>query len=147
MTDTTIIIQRTGQPPLRFAGELIAAASSQQEHGNRRHRWHEVRLYVIWDTSRSFWTSQRVAEVEYISRWSSTNKDPELGRRWAVVCDQAELPARLAEYQPVEDVTGGYPPIPRFEQQQARLLMAVATGFREAVGAALAQAGYVEDVN
>lgn len=38
-------LERTGNPPLKFTGELIAEGSSEQDSGPHSHTWHEIEIY------------------------------------------------------------------------------------------------------
>jgi len=143
---TTHTLTRTGLPPLRFTGRLLAEASSAQEHGSRRHRYHVIRLYEVEQDSRAEGPARRVVQIEYRSVPSRTNSRHEHGYDQAEAVEASAVPEYLADYDPAEDVTGGYPPIERFAVQQVRMVSEVVDGFDAAVSAVLAAAGYVETI-
>jgi hypothetical protein len=123
---TDFTLTRTGKPPLAFAGELAAEASSKDRHGPLQNRWHEVRVYR---TAGGKW----VGEVVFHTTWQG-----EHGRHTAEVAD---TPAALAEVLTRYDPTAeweGYPDRPEFAEKQARTRAAVRAGYERAVSAAFA---------
>ena len=102
----SIMLERDGDAPLVFEGELLAEARGGDPD---RSRWHELALY----RSRA---GNYVLEARYESRWQG-----ESGAREALVLDgPASLRASLRAYDPLKNVVG-YPPGAAYAGKQARL--------------------------
>lgn len=132
---TTITIPRSGDAPLRFAGERIADATSQRASGYRESRWHELTIYRAA-------SGHLVGHVRFVSR-----RDGEDGRDTAEPhgTDDA-LIAWLREYDPCDDYYG-FPPGPQYAAKQDRLDAEMRAGYEGAVGEALAAAQIHESLD
>lgn len=118
-------ISRTGQAPLRFAGEQLATWSSKTESGYLRNRYHTVTLFR--DAGGRF-----VARIEYDTTWQG-----ERAQQVALVAGSGEEIARaLEEHDPTEYV-GGFPAGEAYAARQERLLAEIDAGFRDCVGRVL----------
>lgn len=109
MAESEYTLARTGHPPLRFAGELLAQADGQRVNGQEQTRWHELAVYrtpaanyVVAITLRSQWAG----ESDHFS--VATSADP------------AAVHAVLQDYDPTEHLQG-YPAGPTYAAKQARL--------------------------
>ncbi len=102
-----ITLLRSGQAPLQFLGEKIAATDSRQHQGPCQNRWHEVAIYRVHD-------GRLVLAIDYRTQWQG-----EMDRDQAIICsDESELRSRLAEYDPLADVIG-FPPGRQFDEKRA----------------------------
>lgn len=120
-------LTRTGQPPLAFAGELVAEASSKQHQGPLQNRWHEVAVYR---TQGGKW----VGAVAFRTVWQGEDD-----RHTAEVAD---TPAALVDLITTYDPTAeweGYPDRPEYAERQARTQAAVRGGFERAVSEVFAE--------
>jgi len=131
----TITIPRSGDAPLRFAGERIAAATSHRTSGYRESRWHELAIYRAV-------SGDLVGHVRFVSR-----RDGEDGRDTAEPhgTDDAII-AWLREYDPCDDYYG-FPEGPQYESKQERLDSEIRAGYEGAVGEALAAAQIHESLD
>lgn len=143
---TTHRLHRTGLPPLEFSGRLLAEASSAQEHGWLRHRHHLLTLYQTAG-------GKAIVHVAYRSVPSRTNNSAEPGHDWAEVCEASAVPGVLAEYDPLEDITGGYPVLDpdhpkaqKWRLLQEQMESAIAAAYDQAVARLLEAAGYCERI-
>lgn len=122
-------LPRTGLPPLEFAGELVAAASSATKTGPLCERWHEVTVY----RTRSGWL---VAAVSY-----RTRRVGEHDHHAATTCTARGAVAWLAGYGALAAV-GLLRTRPA---ERAVIRREIYAGFQRAVSAALA--GFPEVVS
>jgi len=108
----TITLTRTGQSPLVFDGELVAAASSHHGGGQQHNRWHEAAIYR---TSAGTY----VVAVEYCTQWQG-----EQGRHWAVpATDGRAVETILLEIgAESQSLPIGYPIGEAYADRQARML-------------------------
>lgn len=106
----TYTLPRSGQAPLRFQGDLLAASNGQWQSGRDWTRWHELAVYR---TARG----QYVVQIGYRTRYQG-----ELDHDTAVVVDSAaEVCQALTNYNPA-GVIRGYPPGQAYEERQSKLL-------------------------
>lgn len=125
-------LPRSGAPPLRFAGELLASDTTESDvirgiDGDRhgRKRYHNLAVYGLPG-------GRFVAHVEYVTTWA-----PEPSHSDAVVCPDAQtLATYLREYDPLAYLVG-WPPLPRFAAHQERLRSILAGRWREMVSRVL----------
>jgi hypothetical protein len=104
------LIQRTGDAPLKFEGELIAESDGKYAAGNDQNRWHNLRLYR---TSKG----NIVAECEYLTCWQG-----ELGHQEAAALGSvAEAIEWFKGIIPATYVQG-FPDKPEYQERQANLL-------------------------
>jgi len=105
-----ITLTRTGQPPLRFTGELLEESDGQIVNGKDHNRWHELAVYRTAG-------SKYVVKICYRTRW-----DGELDRDQAAIVEKPEAVAfALQDYDPCAPV-GGYPAGDAYADKQARLM-------------------------
>jgi hypothetical protein len=132
----TFTIQRDGQPPLKFRGELVAEEESRERQGPRQNRWHEIALYR---TVKGKW----VAAVVFRTCWQG-----EEDSRMAYVCesDAALCDSLQHEY----DATRGWIGHPigshDAERKNAILRDTITDGYNRAVSRVLTEAGIVEEI-
>lgn len=121
----SIVIHRSGAPPLAFVGELIAGAEpSASDTGER---WHTIDVYRT--TGGAY-----VVEVNYQSdrRGETDHTDAQS------FADLGAAVAWLRSYNPVGYVTG-WPPLPVYADRQARLMLELRERFAQLVTQVLAQ--------
>lgn len=82
----TYRIDRTGEIPLAFTGELVGQADGQWAAGREQSRWHDLRLYHTAG-------GQYVLHAEYHTLWQG-----ELGHSWAAIAEPGEFTDVLASY-------------------------------------------------
>ena len=123
----TITLPRSGQPPLRFRGELLAESCGERQAGREQTRWHELAVYR---TAGGVF----VVRVAYLTRWEG-----ELDRDEATVTDAAGVGKVLRDYDPTSPVQG-YPPGGAYAERQARLCADVRRRYEEQVSSLLAAA-------
>lgn len=102
----THTLTRTGYPPLRFQGEMIAEADTEQRQALR---WYKAEIY------RSE-AGKLVVFVGFRSNWEG-----EAEHDWVTVCD---TPAQVAEALRTYDVLPpgrGYPPSDQYKDRQEKL--------------------------
>ena len=121
----TYLIMRTGQPPLRIAGEILAEVSGQQWCGRERNRWYEITVYSVAEAY--------AVHVRYCTSWEG-----ESGHSTAEIMeDAAAIAWWLSCYVPTACVRG-YPPGRQFDERQARLLVEMGRQYAGLVGDILA---------
>lgn len=105
----TYTLTRTGDTPLRFRGEQIAAVSSRIINGQERNRWFDLALYRTAGGA-------YVAAVAFRSQWQGEHDDER-----AAVCETA---AAVRDELTVRDPIPpgiGYPAGAAYQEKQARL--------------------------
>lgn len=81
-------LERTGDAPVKFTGELIAEGSSEQDSGPHSHTWHEIEIY---ETQAGKW----IGHICYIAG-SAVRHDEYM----VIVADsQEELRQQLLQYK------------------------------------------------
>jgi hypothetical protein len=104
-----ITLTRSGQPPLRFRGELLAESDGQRQANREHNRYHTVR---IWRT---------VAGRYLLCIAYHTHFQGELDWQDAVALDTpGAVTDMLVGHEPCANLRG-YPPGPDFAERQARL--------------------------
>lgn len=104
----TITLPRTGDAPLKFAGQLVAESGDNRFAGREQNRWHELALYR--DNGRF------VLRVAFRTNWQG-----EPSYDWAWVCaTPAEVRERLREHDPVPERVG-FPPGEQYAARQQSL--------------------------
>lgn len=121
----TVTLRRSGQPPLRFRGELLAESDGERQAGKEHNRWHELAVYRTAG-------GQFVVRIAYRTRWEG-----ELDRDAAEVTDAPGVAAALRDYDPAAPVEG-YPVGDAYAERQARLLADVRRRYEEQVSRILA---------
>ena len=105
-----VTLQRTGNSPLTFTGELLASANGERQAGKEQNRWHEVAVYRTGG-------GRYVVSVHYRTRWQG-----ELDHGQAEVAETAaEAAAVLRDYDPCGRVQG-YPAGDHYAEKQSRLM-------------------------
>ena len=108
----TFTLTRTGDRPLEFKGETLAAATSEGSSGPAETRWHDITLY---NTE----TGSIICAITYHTRW-----DGEASHYSVQVCiDTQDVAGWLRSYDPLAYLIGppsGGPGSPQ-EQRQERL--------------------------
>jgi hypothetical protein len=130
-------LQRTGLPPLKFEGELIASASShiRVNGGPLENRWHEIELYK---TAGGKW----VWQVAFRTCWQGEHDHY---RAEVVASDQVVINDLTIEYEPLAHYQG-YPPGAYYAEKDARQRDAILLGYQRAVSELLSEAGIAEVV-
>lgn len=124
MQDYTL--ERTGQAPLTFAGEMLARHDSRRTAGRDNNRWHVV---VIYRTAAGAY----VAEVVYRTCWQG-----EQDRYWAVAAAAGDVAAVLRELGAQSMLLPiGYPAGEAYADRQTRMLVDLRARYDEAVSRVL----------
>ena len=133
----TNILPRTGQPPLRVVGILVARASSRQTPTKKGRpletRWHDLTVY------RSD-SGQTVGHISYRTEWPG-----ELDDALARVAPIPDLVRWLEDHDPTGAVVG-FPAGKGFADRQSALLTAIEHGYDRALSELLAGLGVTETV-
>ena len=122
-----IILNRTGDRPLEFEGELISRADTRIVAGKEHNRWHELAIYRID-------SGQLVAFVGYRTKWKG-----EVDRDDIHIC---KGPAEALEFFRFADTLIGflgYPPGEQFKEKQARTERELTQRYDAAVSIVMAQ--------
>jgi hypothetical protein len=107
---TEMLINRTGEPPLKFRGRSLVQVGGRIYQGQEQNRWHELEVFRTEG-------GNYVLAIGYHTQWQG--EDDHLV---ALVCKQAgDVVARVRGYDPAEHVVG-YPPGPGYADKQARLI-------------------------
>ena len=102
-----IRLQRTGDAPLRFDGELVGDSDGQRQAGRDRNRWHDLAVYRLKD-------GQYVVAIAYRTQWQGELDHHEA----AVVSTAKDIVEVLREYDPCGHL-GGFPAGPQYAERQA----------------------------
>ena len=106
-------LPRSGKPPLRFQGEVLAESDGQRQAGRDWTRWHELTVYRTT-------VGKYVVHVAYRTRYQG-----ELEHDLATVADDpAAVGKILTDYDPAS-VVRGFPPHESYADRQAKLLAEV----------------------
>ncbi len=120
-------LQRTGDRPLSFTGELIAGVGGRVHSGQEQNRWHEIRIYSTAGGS-------YVLEVTYQTTWRGED-----GHDYAEAHPDIEaLIADLRAVDPLEHLRG-YPLGDNFAAKQARLERELTLRWQTLVGEILSE--------
>lgn len=125
-------LRRTGKPPLRFQGELLA---EEEGDGRDRTRWHSLRVYRTAG-------GRYVLHIEYTTRFQG---ESDYCAAW-VLEDAVAVGKKLTEYDPTAHVAG-FPPGEHYAEKQARLLADIRRRYEAQVSEILASdPGFAEEV-
>jgi hypothetical protein len=103
-------LRRSGQPALRFQGELLAESDGAWHAGREQNRYHELAVYRTAG-------GKYVVAVGYRTRWQGeTDHDSA-----EIVDAPTNVAGVLRDYDPTGHV-GGFPAGPAYAEKQARLL-------------------------
>lgn len=128
----TITLHRSGQAPLQFTGDLLAAAGSRDTQGPCQTRYHDLAVYRTE-------TGKLVLAIEYQTQWQG-----EHDRAHAWVCETpADLRAQLATIDPLGDLIG-FPPGAQFDAKRQHTEKCLRQCWEGAVSELLA--GFPEEV-
>lgn len=132
----THTLHRTGDAPLRFEGECVAAQDCREFQGREQEaRWFEAALYRTAG-------GQYVLQVVYRTTW-----DGEAEHRDAQVVgtDLEDIRGPLDDMNPVQHVQG-FPPHPKYAEKQRHLLDHMERMWQHLVGELLSEAGIAEEI-
>ncbi|MBS3949739.1 MAG: hypothetical protein KGZ53_03630 [Peptococcaceae bacterium] len=102
-------LTRTGDRPLQFSGECIAAADGKYHAGQEQNRWHEMSVYRTMG-------GKYVVEVAYRTQWQG-----EEAHYRAAICETIEeVITSLRSIDPTAHLQG-FPPHPSYAEKQTRL--------------------------
>ena len=124
-------LTRTGDAPLIFSGELLAAAGDRIHGGQEQNRWHELLLYRT--TGGTY-----VVGIGYKSTWQGESE------RFEVHVIPAKHPDEIANIlraYPVAAAVRGYPVGGAYAEKQERLLCDLQSTYETLVSDLLAGAG------
>lgn len=120
-----ITLQRTGQAPLTFTGELIAENSGHRWWNREHNRWHTLSLYQAGN--------KYVLAIGYCTQWQG-----EADRDSVFVLDTPDqVSAALRDYEPAKDV-GGYPAGEAYRERQEKLIDSITRMFQSQASEILA---------
>lgn len=126
---TKITINRTGNAPLAFDGELLAEATSHPGDATNNHlrnRWHDLAVYRTAG-------GRYVAVVTYRTRWQG-----EIEHTAAADLDTpADVATWFRAYSPTDHVTG-YPLGAAYDAKRQRLHQELTLGYDDALTRLLA---------
>lgn len=129
---STFTLPRTGQPPLKFTGSIIAETSGEIVNGHEQLRYHDIGIYRTV-------AGKYVTEINYYSSWRN-----ETGYDDVAIWDStSEVAAALRNYDPVCYVQG-WPPGKQFDDRQRRLLVDLRSRFNRQVSEVLAREEFAE---
>lgn len=120
-------LDRAGEPPLVFTGQIIAESKGKWAAGKEQNRWHDLCLYRTQG-------GKYVLEIYYQTHWEG-----ELGHRTAFeVSGAEELTDVLRVYAPAQYVQG-FPDHPQYEQKQHNLVSWIVRRYESQVSELLGQ--------
>lgn len=124
-------LSRTGNAPVRFTGELLAAVDGFRSAGKENNRWHELAVYRTAG-------GQIVGVIQYRTRWQG-----EEGRDLVEVLASPAAATSFFRDHFVEHDPTGYPPGDHYAEKQARLIADVRRRYESAVTELLSQSADV----
>ncbi len=120
-----IVLKRTGLRPVEFQGELISEATTKEDEGSQKNRWHEIKLFKHED-------GRFILHVAWRTQWQG---EPEFEEIFDCKTGE-EVQATLSQIDPVAHLVG-FPPGKKFEEKQIRLIQIVKTTFKIATSEVL----------
>ena len=131
----TITLDRTGQVPLRFSGQLLAESESKLDAGPLQKRWHQIRVYRTDGGS-------LILAVRFNTLWPNESQTDA-----AQVCaDNSDLVKALSEYDPCSGWQGHPAGARGAEKKNAILRQTITDAYRRCVGVVLGKLDIVEEV-
>ena len=133
----TYTLDRTGQPPVRFTGDLMFEKSSHDPvTGPLHERWHEVRVYR---TKAGNW----IVSIQFRTTFASERETSTV----AICTDKAGMVLPLTSFDPVASIIGHPVGSTNFERKNAAIHVAVRDSYRACVSAVFEQLGMIEEVD
>ena len=129
-----IRLERTGQAPLAFEGELLKAAAGRIFCGKEQNRWHEITLY------RTAQTQRLVLSITYRSQWQGEAAYHDV----CVLSQESDMIAVLRNYNPLPEHIG-YPDAAHFRPRQLALEADIRRRFSELVEQMLSNVSGAEE--
>jgi len=127
----SFVVDRTGDRPLSFSGDLLEEASSRVNRGSESNRWHELALYRVDGEEERY-----VLVINYRTIWQE-----ESDHDTAIVCVSAEdVAAQIRMTIPDEHMIG-YPLGGQYEEKQSRLKKDLEARFKIAATEILSSLG------
>lgn len=114
------VLERTGDAPLTFEGELIAESDGKFAAGKEQNRWHDIRLYKTAG-------GNYVLAVEFHTQWQG-----ELPFFFATQTSPEGIVEELRMFDPCSPVMG-FPPGPQYSDRQQNLMDWIEKRFRNQV--------------
>ena len=121
----TYFLERTGDRPLEFEGEIIAESDSRSVSGQDANRWHELTLYRTV-------SGKLILSITYCSQWQG-----EMEHHLVEETTEEDIAGILKCYDPCEFISG-FPPYPQFQDKQARIEKDLRLRYEKAVSELLA---------
>lgn len=129
-------LNRTGQAPLAFTGELLAKASNRSPHGPLQNRWHEITVYrtaagklVAAVGFRTIWQGERDTDTVYVAD-----------------SDAALVDALTKEFDPSAGWSGHPLGAHDAERKNAQLRTSIVGAYAELVSDVLSELGIAEEI-
>jgi hypothetical protein len=120
-----ITLARSGDRPLEFSGEEIAATDSRQQQGPCQTRWYELALYRTDG-------GKHVVAINYRTQWQG-----ELARDEAHVCESLAEAVEVLRSTIPELPMHAFPPGARFDEKRAHTEGAVRACYESAISVLL----------
>lgn len=125
----TIKLQRTGQAPLEFTGEVIARNGGQIENGQEQNRYYDISVYRTGG-------GNYVIAVEYCTCWRGESNyhfaaSTDVPQNIEIILREAEADCGLAFV--------GYPPGEAYAEKQGRLKLSLRQRFEQQMSDVLSE--------
>ena len=128
-------LERFGDVPVTFIGEILAEAGSRTSNGATQNRWHELTIYqtqagnyVAHVLFRSCWQGERDRSTVFVSRTAE------------------ELRGDLVNYDPCSEWQG-YPEQQHYRERNERLRQQIKDAYKAAVSQLFTRAhGFAEPI-
>ena len=127
-------LQRSGNAPLTFSGERIAAQDGRLQFGKEHNRYHDLAIYRTGE-------GKYIVAIKFMTLWQG-----ESDHASAYVCDSPVDAGNVCrDYDPTLHV-GGFPPSDKYGDRQIRLMADVRARYDEQVRELLNLDVFVENV-
>lgn len=129
-------LERTGQPPLKFRGRLLAESSGRWTVGRDNNRWHDLEIYRTE-------AGRYVVSIVFETIWQG-----ETGTKTVVLLDTPTgVTDELLEYRNrIPDLLIGYPPGEAYEDKQQRLIQSLQMRFEDQITEVLKDDAFAERI-
>jgi hypothetical protein len=133
--NTSYLLPRSGQAPLKFTGEKIASSEGRIQNGRDHNRWHDLTVYRTA-------AGAYVVQIEYRTQWQGECEHAE-----AIVCsDAAGVEDVFRVYDPAQHCQG-YPSGAAYDDRQARLVQDLRARYEAQVSEVLTGEEFAEKLD